>query len=167
MKIRSLSKYKISFLIFILITLSSLFTQFQLDFKDNNSNLNLNGPLTPKGIRLTSINNSSNSIVISWYTESQASDPKLIYSNEATLASNITVVPSYKLISGTYIYSASISGLDANKTYFYKVSSDSSNEKEVLNFTTSPIPNTNKIRFMVYGDTRTQREVRREIAKKR
>ena len=166
MKIRSLSKYKISFLIFILITLSSLFTHFQLDFKDNISNLNLNVPLTPKGIRLTSNNDSSNSIVISWYTESQASDPKLIFSLESTLANNKTVVPSFKLITGTYIYSAFISELDANKTYYYKVSSDASNEREILNFTTTPERTANKLKFLFYGDSRSQREQRRELVKK-
>ncbi|MFX0042234.1 MAG: purple acid phosphatase family protein [Candidatus Hodarchaeota archaeon] len=165
MKIRPLIKYKICLLSFFLIFLF-LTNYHYFDLKENSFHLKSTGPLTPKGIRLTSTNNSSNSIVISWYTESQPSDPKLIYSNEASLASNITVVPSYKLISGTYIHSAFISKLDANKTYYYKVSSDASNEREILNFTTPPARNATMLKFLIFGDSRSQREQRSELVKK-
>ncbi|MFX1322457.1 MAG: purple acid phosphatase family protein, partial [Promethearchaeota archaeon] len=166
MKVSPLAKHKVFIIVFFLITLSFLVDHHYVDFNENNFNLNSNGLLTPKGIRLTAVNDSSNSIVISWYTESQASDPKLIYSNESTLINNNTVVPSFKLITGTYIYSVFISELDANKIYYYKVSSDAFNEREILNFTTSPVRNATSLKFLVFGDSRSQREQRSELVKK-
>jgi len=166
MMTRQLTKHKIYLMIFLLTTLSFIINHHYLDLKENDFHLKSNDPLTPKGIRLTSNNDSSNSIVISWYTESQAPDPKLIYSNEATLAINITVVPSYKLISSTYIYNAFISELDANKTYYYQVSSNASNEREILSFTTTPLRNATSLKFLIFGDSRSQRVQRSELVKK-
>ena len=165
--------YSICLLIFLLIS-SNLNVFFSLNNEDNLKNLNLhipkdiksNNALTPKGIRLTAIENSSNSITITWYTESVASNPKVEHSINSDLVGATTTIPSLKTISGTYIYSADITDLEANETYYYKISSDNINEREILNFTTSPNRNVNNIRFLVYGDTRTQREPRREVVKK-
>ena len=87
------------------------------------------GPFTPEGIRLTVVNDSSNSMVITWYTTDSASDPKVIYSNDSVLTYNLTVIPSTKNIASTYIYTASLQDLESNRTYYYKISSDASNER--------------------------------------
>jgi len=49
---------------------------------------------TPKGVRLTLIHNYNDSIVISWYTEKNATDPNLVYSTNAALSSAIEITPT-------------------------------------------------------------------------
>ena len=46
----------------------------------------------PKGIRLSVINDPSDSIAISWYTEAKASDPKVRYSLNPDLSDSEEVV---------------------------------------------------------------------------
>ncbi|MFX1313869.1 MAG: purple acid phosphatase family protein [Promethearchaeota archaeon] len=137
-----------------------------MDFRENNLNLNSNDILTPKGIRLTSINDSSNSIVISWYTEGQASDPKVEYSIESTLIDHITIIPTLKYINGTYIYSSNLKNLEPNETYYYQISSDVYNKREILNFTTSPTRNATSIKFLVVGDTQKEGDATKELLNK-
>ena len=124
------------------------------------------GPYTPEGIRLTIVNDSSNSMVLTWYTTDTASDPKVTYSTDPTLIDSVTVVPTTKNIDSTCVYSANLKNLESNKTYYYKISSDLSNEREILNFTTLPIRNTTSLKFLVFGDSRSQPEQRNEVAKK-
>ena len=102
-------------------------------------------------------------MAVTWYTEEEASDPKLIYSTDPSLTDYISLVPTNSSISDTYIYSTILGNLDYNQTYYYKVSSDSSNEREILNFTTIPSRNANKLKLLVYGDSRTQRVPRLEL----
>lgn len=133
------------------------------------SNIKLSVPLTPAGIRITVVNDSSNSMVITWYTTSDALDPKVVYSTDPTLKNNLTIIPTSKYIDSgynTYIYSANLKNLESDTTYHYKISSDSSNEREILNFTTSPARNATSSKFLLFGDSRTQTEQRSELAKK-
>lgn len=128
------------------------------------------GPSTPEGIRLTAVNDSSNSMVITWYTTEDASDPKVNYSTDPTFIESVTVVPTTKNISSTYIYSANLKNLEPNTTYYYNISSDSSNRREMLNFTTLPLRNSTSLKFLVFGDSRSNngllRGPRQEIVKK-
>ena len=131
--------------------------------------LKLSAPLTPAGIRISAVNDSSNSMVITWYTTADASDPKVVYSTDPTLTNNITIIPTSKYIDSgydTYIYSANLKSLESNTTYYYKVSSDPSNTREILNFTTTPLRNATSSKFLLFGDSRSQSEERSEIVKK-
>ncbi|MFX1328447.1 MAG: purple acid phosphatase family protein [Promethearchaeota archaeon] len=129
-------------------------------------NIKSSDPLTPTGIRITSVNDSSNSMVITWYTTEAASDPKVIYSNEPTFSDSVTIVPTSITIDSMYIYGANLKNLESDTTYYYNISSDSSNKREMLNFTTTPIRNTTSLKFLVYGDSRSQQEERTELTKK-
>ena len=69
----------------VIITSYSIFLLQKEDSVDSNNNNNGSKDViiltyTPKGIRLTYIHNFSDSIVISWFTEKNASDPKVSYS---------------------------------------------------------------------------------------
>lgn len=119
----------------------------------------------PDGIRLTFIHNFSESVVISWFTELYAINPLVNYSTQEDLSNNIIVKPNYKEISSTFVYTAELVDLLPNKTYFYQISSDKENKREILNFTTMP-NNPNHIRFFVYGDSRTNRTARRNLVEK-
>lgn len=120
----------------------------------------------PKGIRITAEEPPNQSVIISWYTESQASDPKVIYSTNGLLTDGITELASYNDVDGTYIYNTYLSNLEQNTTYFYQVYSNSSIFREILNFTTTPNRTANNLKFLLFGDSRTQREQRSELVKK-
>ncbi len=123
--------------------------------------------LTPKGIRLTVINDPSDSIVISWYTEEQASDPRVTYSKNPELINSESIEASVKIIDSTYIYQAELTGLKPETTYYFEVSSDASNKKaEIMSFTTAPGRKINNVKFLIWGDSRSQYDVREEISKK-
>ncbi|MFX1308065.1 MAG: purple acid phosphatase family protein [Promethearchaeota archaeon] len=129
----------------------------------------LSAPLTPTGIRITAVNDSSNSMVITWYTTANASDPKVVYSTDPTLTNNLTVIPTSKYIGSgynTYIYNANLKNLEPDTIYHYKISSDSSNEREVFNFTATHSRNATYSKFLLFGDSRTQIEQRSELANK-
>ncbi|MFW9968846.1 MAG: purple acid phosphatase family protein [Candidatus Odinarchaeota archaeon] len=174
----SKSKKTVSIIIFLLgLLLVNVFINlsnseiFNYSFQDkvrekDKFNLDINVPLTPSGIRITAINDSSNSIVITWYTTQDASDPKVIYSVEPTLINNITVVPTTINIDTSYIYSANLKDLKPNTTYYYKISSDSSNEREILDFKTTAERNATHLKFLLYGDSRSQPEQRNELTQK-
>ncbi|MFX0177741.1 MAG: purple acid phosphatase family protein [Candidatus Hodarchaeota archaeon] len=146
----------------------SILPKFNLIDTDINKDswIKSSAPLTPQGIRVSAVNDSSNSMVITWYTTSQASDPKLLLATEQSLIDNITIVPTLNIIDSTYIYSANLANLESETLYFYKLSSDASNEREVLNFTTLPPRNTTSIKFLIFGDSRSQREQRSEVVNK-
>lgn len=121
---------------------------------------------SPKGIRLTYVHNFSDSIVISWFTEKNASEPQLLYSNKSNLSDFIGISPNMtKFSNSAYFYTAELIDLQPNKTYFYRVSSDNNNVREIMNFTTLA-NETGHVRFLVYGDSRTQRNVRSILASK-
>ena len=159
---------KILIIIFLIVTILP-YNNYLLSDNINkgfNRSIKPSGPFTPEGIRLTVVNDSSNSMVITWYTTDSASDPKVIYSNDSVLTYNFTVIPSTKSVVSTYIYTASLQDLESNRTYYYKISSDASNEREILNFTTSPLENATSLKFLVFGDSRSQPEQRTEIVNK-
>ncbi|MHA1255376.1 MAG: fibronectin type III domain-containing protein [Promethearchaeota archaeon] len=70
-----------------------------------------------------------------------------------------------KFSYSAYFYTAELIDLQPNKTYFYRVSSDNNNVREIMNFTTLA-NKTDHVRFLVYGDSRTQRNVRSVLASK-
>jgi len=121
---------------------------------------------TPKGIRITAEEPPNQSVVISWYTESETSEPKVIYSKDSLLADNLTETATVNNVDGTYIYNAYLPNLEANTTYFYQVYSNASIFRDNLNFTTAPNRTTNNLKFLLFGDSRTQREQRSELVKK-
>jgi hypothetical protein len=136
------------------------------DNDDNGSIDVIDLTFSPKGIRLTYIHNFSDSIVISWFTEKNASDPKVSYSLNSDLSSLIEIKPNMTKFSDfAYFYSAELINLQPNKTYFYRASSDNNNIREIMNFTTLA-NETDHIRFLVYGDSRTQRNVRSVLTSK-
>lgn len=162
--------YQIIIIILIAnIFISSLFLVIFMDYPDffkDCQNIKSSAPLTPKGLRLTSNSTTKQNITITWYTENTASEPKVVYSENPTLLNNITITPSMQNVSGTYLYTAYLSNLESNHMYFYQASSDSSNVRETLNFTTTSERNTNVLKFLMFGDSRTQREERKKIAEK-
>ena len=111
--------------------------------------------ISPKGIRLTYLHNFSDSIVISWFTEKNASDPKVSYSLNSDLSNLIEIKPNMTIISNTHLYLAELVNLLPNETYYYQISSDNNNLREIMNFTTFA-NNPSHFRFLVYGDSRTQ-----------
>ena len=157
----------------VIITSYSFFLLQKEESVDSKSDNDDNGSLdiieltsNPKGIRLTYIHNFSDSIVISWFTEKNASDPKVSYSLNSDLSNLIEIKPNMtKFSDSAYFYSAELINLQPNKTYFYRVSSDNNIVREIMNFTTLA-NKTDHIRFLVYGDSRTQRDERRILTEK-
>ncbi len=144
-------------------------TNLESRSNDDDSDTILKSPAdsTPKGIRLTFLYNYNDSIVISWYTEKNATNPKVSYSTNADLSLAIEIKPNTTQISSsTYIYYAEIVNLSPNKTYHYQVSSDDNNKREIMNFTTLQNIDASNITFLVYGDSRTQRLERRLLVEK-
>lgn len=157
-------------LLFVLNTVINLSKNdillYDTSYNEENLLAKLSGPYTPEGIRLTAVNDSSNSMTITWYTTDSASDPKVIYSTDPSFIDSEFVIPTTKNIASTYIYSANLENLEPYTTYYYNVSSDSSNKREMLNFTTLPTRNATSLKFLVFGDSRSQPEPRNEVAKK-
>jgi len=124
-----------------------------------------------KGIRLTFIHNFNDSVVISWFTELNVSDPLVVYSTMADLWDPNVIEASSINFSSTFIHTAELTQLLPNKTYFYQIRSDKDHRREIMNFTTMPT-NTDHFSFLVYGDSRTgidgitQRDERRNLAQK-
>ncbi len=164
-----LNRFKIKGLKLILIVLLlTLIINFNQDgiIDDNISIENFlssDNEFTPKGIRLTATEAPNESIIISWYTESQASDPEVLYSKDSLLVDNLTETGVESNVDGTYIYNAYLSNLDANTTYFYQVYSSSIDFREILNFTTAPNRTASNLKFVLFGDSRTQRAPRSEL----
>jgi len=163
-------KKNINYFILIVIILILLINVNHLTFTQNiaseKQDLGSNNTYTPKGIRITAEEPPNQSVIISWYTESEVSDPKVIYSTDSLLADGITESALVNDVDGTYIYNAYLSNLKANTTYFYQVYSNSSIFREILNFTSAPNRTANNLKFMLFGDSRTQREQRSELVKK-
>ena len=105
----------------------------------------------PKGIRLTVINDPSDSIVITWYTEGKASDPKVEYSINSDLSKSKEQTAISKYVDTTFIYTAEITELKANTTYFYQVYSDTKNKEGIYNFTTAAGRSMKHVEFIVFG----------------
>ena len=118
-----------------------------------------------KGIRLTFIDNFNDSVIISWFTELNVTDPLVTYSTKADLSNSIVIEASSINFSSIFIHTAQLTQLVPNKRYYYQISSDKYHKREILTFKTMP-NNPNHIRFLVYGDSRTNRTARRTLAEK-
>jgi hypothetical protein len=129
-----------------------------LEQDDDQKSINI-----PQGIRLTIIDDLDSSIAISWYTEKHASDPRVAYATNLEFQGSYSIRANFVFISPYYIYHANLNGLEANKTYFYRVYSDSQNRRDVMNFTTLATKS-NITRVLAFGDSRTLRAERRMVS---
>lgn len=170
---------KINKLIFIGIVCFSViiasFSYFLLQNEDISDSNNKNSELTeisnpsfvPKGIRLTFINSFNESVIISWFTQKNATNPNVTYSLEPDLSSSVEIKPNIAELSiSTYFYSVELKNLAPNTTYYYQVILDNINKREILNFKTMADFDTDHVRFLVYGDSRTNRNERSVLSKK-
>ncbi|TFG06963.1 MAG: metallophosphoesterase family protein [Promethearchaeota archaeon] len=127
-----------------------------------------------KGIRLTFIHDFNDSVVISWFTGVNSTDPKVLYSINPDLSGSLEIKPNSSLLSSSvYFYYAEINNLTPNKTYYYRVIANESDTREIMDFTTLPNENAKNMTFLVYGDSRTdniqtmsRRTVRRVLVEK-
>jgi predicted phosphodiesterase len=119
----------------------------------------------PQGIRLTVVDGLNDTIGISWFTTKNASNPMVEYSLNSDLSDSISINANVSHISSSFIYRAKLNVLQSNKTYFYQVSSDIKNKTEIMNFKTLPTAS-NNTRFLVYGDSRTNRTARNMLGEK-
>jgi len=160
----------------VIIASFSFFLLQNVDISDSDSDSNnknselteiTNSSFTPKGIRLTFINSFNESVIISWFTQKNATNPNVIYSLEPDLSSSVEIKPNITELSiSTYFYSVELKNLAPNTTYYYQVLSDNINKREILNFTTMADFDTDHVRFLVYGDSRTNRNERSVLSKK-
>ncbi|MFO8017997.1 MAG: metallophosphoesterase [Promethearchaeia archaeon] len=118
--------------------------------------------IDPKGIRVTSKNDPTDSATISWYTEQKVSNPEVEYSKAHDLSDSKVKIAQEKQVDGTCIYSASIEGLDINTTYYYQVMDDTN----IYNFTTAEQRNVTHTEFLVIGDTQNVDDVSGNITAK-
>ena len=95
--------------------------------------IELSSTPVPKGIRLSVVNDPRNSIAVSWYTETKASSPKVYYATNPSLTNPSEKDATEILLESSYVYSAEISDLTENTTYYYKVMTDTT----IYNFTTA------------------------------
>lgn len=102
-----------------------------------------------KGIRLTVINDPSNSVVITWYTTSKASIPRVEYDSSPLLENAVQEIATEKVVDGTYIYSVELTELKPQTTYYYQVMESS----EIFDFSTAPPRDIEHVEFIVLGDT--------------
>lgn len=147
--------YKIS-LISLLICIST-----SLLFISSIAFVNPQSSPTPKGIRLTIMNDPMNSAVVSWYTESRADEPLFTYDTESTFISPLLTTAREVLIDSTHIYTVNLRDLTENTTYFYKVMTDTT----IYNFTTAAGRDMDNVQFIVLGDTQSLKEVTWNITK--
>ncbi|MFO7795146.1 MAG: metallophosphoesterase [Promethearchaeati archaeon] len=160
-------KTLIGFIILLFLILSYLFILIPQSLNndgDDDSNYK-EDELTPKGIRLTTFQNLNGTIILSWYTEKNATDPLVEYSLDEDLSINKTCNALYFNIQNTHTYAVILNDLIPNSTYFYRIRSDKYNYREVLFF--KSLPNKTDIKnfsFSVYGDSRTEVEDRTALA---
>jgi len=158
----------IGFIILLFLILSYLFILIPKSLINDGNDDGFNykeDELTPKGIRLTTFQNLNGTIILSWYTEKNATDPLVEYSLNDDLSNNKTSNALYFNIQNTHSYSVVLNDLIPNSTYFYRVMSDKYNYREILFFKSLPNgTDINNFRFLVYGDSRTEMEDRTALA---
>ncbi len=121
----------------------------------------------PKGVRLTLIHNPNESIVITWYTKAEADDPIVEYSIDDDLLDSESVEPDVEkleyisedsqepiLYVSCYIYTAELTDLMPDTSYYYQISSDDDNQGEIMKFTTFP-NNIEELKILVISDPQT------------
>ncbi|MGV9173832.1 MAG: metallophosphoesterase, partial [Promethearchaeia archaeon] len=94
--------------------------------------------------------------------EGDVSTPKLRFSKNSNPDDGETVEADEKKVDGTYLYSASLTELDSNTTYYYRVMNDAN----IYNFTTAENRDVDHIEFLVIGDTQNMQEVTVNITAK-
>ncbi|MFX1257082.1 MAG: purple acid phosphatase family protein [Promethearchaeota archaeon] len=153
--------------LWVCLFLISTMLFFPIMAKANNDQVNSSSSdIIPRGIRLTIINDPSNSIVITWSSKSKAPDPHVHYSTKSTLDDSKEVHALFEIINNTHIYKVELSGLEPSTTYYFKVYSSDKNGRELMTFTTAPGRDATNVKFIVWGDSRSQPEVRKEFSKK-
>jgi len=160
----------IIFLVGLIITvpLILIFFPYEEEGDDNHEKIVLN--IYPMGIRLTTIDNLNDSIVITWYSEINYNFPKVKYSIEPDLSNAIEIKANCTQIDSYYVYTVKLIHLLPNKTYYYQVGLDKSNGKsinrEIMNFKTLCNYDNGNFSFLVYGDTQKQRLIISMLTKK-
>ena len=119
---------------------------------------------TISGERITVKGDPRTTAVISWNSKGFPSDPKVYYGETKSLGS-VKNASIYTLETG-YLSSIELTKLKPNTIYHYQVQSDPSHKGEIMSFRTAPERNSTSLRFLVWGDTRTDRSTRNEIAQK-
>lgn len=150
----------------LLIILSICLILPQFVTNNNSTAVKLSAASEPEGIRLSVVNDPRNSIMVSWFSEEQASDPKVAYSTSSSLSDGKEVKPTEKIVDGTYLYSAELNDLKENKKYYYQVSSSKDQKSDILNFKTAPDHDVDHIEFLVLGDTQKVEEVTMNMTSK-
>ncbi len=170
------NRKKIYFLIFLFIFIftSSYFTNILIEkpnnslsneYLQNNSKTRIaSDDLKPSGERVTVINDPRTTAVISWNTKEYPSEPIIFYGETESLG-NLKEASIYTLQTG-YLCSAELTDLKPNTIYNYQVQSNSSYKGEIMNFKTAPERNDTTVRFLVWGDSRTDRNTRTILAQK-
>lgn len=129
-------------LLFSILTLSLFFNA--------HTSLGASEP-SPQGIRVTVVNDPTNSIVVSWYTTEKATNHRVSYSLQSSFSDLQTVSGIERISDATYIYSAEITGLEPDTKYYYKVMA----EDYIYEFTTAEERSAKNVEFLVLGDTQT------------
>jgi predicted phosphodiesterase len=153
--------YKLSITFVAICICSSLIHNPLNSIENNDLQLSSSSP-PPKGIRLNVIDDPRNSIAVTWYTESKTDSPKVYYATNPDLVGPSEKVAIERLIDGTYIYTAELTGLAINTTFFYKVMTDII----TYNFTTAADRDMENVQFIVLGDTQSGDNVTWELTKK-
>ncbi|MHA1820872.1 MAG: purple acid phosphatase family protein [Promethearchaeota archaeon] len=154
------------------VTSSSLSTAEINNNKYNKNNVNTissstfkiyQGTNTPWGIRLTEPKDPRTSIGITYFTDTEPHNQKVVMG----LSSNnysIEAMPTSKPQGDKYINYVIVSNLTADTRYYYKIGSDEDGWTSEYNFTTAPEPKTRGIHFAAFGDSRSNRVARRMVA---
>ncbi len=119
---------------------------------------------TLSGERITVRGDPRTTAVISWNTKGFPSDPKVYYGETKSLG-NEKEASIYTIETG-YLSSIELTNLKPNTIYHYQVQSNSSQKGEIMNFRTAPERNSTSVRFLAWGDTRSDRSTRSELAQK-
>jgi purple acid phosphatase-like protein/calcineurin-like phosphoesterase family protein len=122
---------------------------------------------TPKGIHLNISGDSRHEIAVSWYT-TKNTETKVEYGviNDSIQFKDTAIYSLDVIESKTWIHHGVIQNLLPNTTYFYRVGGASSGWSLIYSFITSPdsdYQNSQSLHFMVYGDNRSNRELRRLV----
>ncbi len=99
-------------------------------------------------------NTTTSSVAISWVTDNSGTG-EVHYSQDQSYGNVVVATSSFQ--DGRYWYSATITGLDANTTYYYKVFNNGFNMTPwpIVTFTTSPDATGTSYKFLVVGDSQS------------
>lgn len=117
----------------------------------------------PRGLRVTCPGDPATSLTIAWNTATAAPDPRVQYGTTALLGSE-QAAQTRDIDTGTY-YWATLTGLTPDARYYYRVGS-AGHWSQTLTTRTAPEPGApdRPIRFLVWGDSRTDRFARGNLS---